>query len=390
MNLPHAYDTFNYVISRGVDIPNDEGLLFPYCEDLVKDDHQTIPEMLSRQLFRLLAEDETNAHATLQALVAGWDMLKITSWGKELSHMFTGLRLAFETGAAYRATVSSEGYYSGFILSGGYFSVSRGGTVFSAQAFASLQTAWDAASPHASSLVAIYDDITFPDDMARNSARVDATCMYDVGLALRTHGYNSVNLVRIKSHLSNLAFARDRYLQLNAGNLTTVLNCISSGKGEEDVPLHHVAVFSTNRTHRLLSAFGPVAPSFRVEGGRLMPLTGDFTISQKTKQGQVKKAQVVSMFTVLKGWEKACEDFDLVVSSKDILSPAGTTLAGRASSRSLIRSFDGDQGKAVLASLRKVCGVMMTEGSGSLKRKAEDDGRGEAQKKARSTLYDFM
>jgi hypothetical protein len=95
------------------------------------------------------------------------------------------------------------------------------------------------------------------------------------------------------------------------------------------------------------------------------------------------------MFCVLKSWEKACEDFDLVVSSKDILSPAGTTLAGRASSRSLIRSFDGDNGKMVLAVLRKVCGVVITEESMSKKRKAEDDGRSDAKKKARNTLFDF-
>jgi hypothetical protein len=119
-----------------------------------------------------------------------------------------------------------------------------------------------------------------------------------------------------------------------------------------------------------------------------MPLSGNFTISQKLKKGGSKEVPVVSMFCVLKAWEKACEDFDLVVQSKDILSPAGTTLAGRASSRSLIRSFEGDQGRAVLSSLRKVCGVTVTEEVKTGKRKATDDGDGPSGKRVKVSLFD--
>jgi len=384
MNLPEPFDTYNYVISARNDIPSQGGLLFPYLEQLARDDHTTIPSLFSVQLLGLLGDTEEVATGVYSSLTSAWAQMKITTWGKELSHMFTGLRLAYETGAGYRAMVSPQGEYSGFILLGGFFSVYRDGIEFRSGTSANLQAAYVTATPHLQSLETVYRLLNFQDDMARNTARAEARSLYSVAKDVRAVGYNVNNLPALKAALIHVSFAQDRYLSINASNIVRVLRIMHDGIGEEQLPLHHTAVFEQSQHRRILSAFGSTAPSFRIEGGRLAPLTGSFSFTKKTGKGKMEQ-MMTTMYAAVRPLADAWVDLEMVLSTKDLLTAAGTPLASRASAKSLIRSYEGANGVAVLAALRTLAGVAMNaEASGSKRKREADDesGAGAAKKRA--------
>jgi len=298
-----------------------------------------------------------------------------------------------ETGAGIRTFVTPQGRYAGFILTGSFFTVWVDSIPYTPQPFNTLQTDFEKANPHSAALSALLDKVNYPDDITRQDDIKAFRSLYDVAAAIRKYGYNINDQEQMAKNARNISFVKDAYLPLNGTNLARVLTCIASGIGESEIPVHHLAIFRNDKNHRLISAFGASCPSFVIDSGRKMELTGNFSFKKTMKQkgGKQVEVSVNTMYVAVKPFEKACEDLDQVLRDKEVFTIAGTPLAGRVSARAMIKEFDGNHGTEVLAALRAAAKVVVIAGSGGAgKRKADDDLRGgESSKKANTNLFDF-
>jgi hypothetical protein len=393
MNLPTPFAAHEGYIHSDNDIPNDSGLLFPYELGLARDDHHTIPKVLESYFFNILGGTAIEAQMMLHFLCEGWKELKMTRWGHELAHAFTGIRLAFETGAGIRVLVGPTGHYGGFFLTGGCFQVLCGNKLRHSQTFATLQSEFASTSQHSSALTSLFSMLTFPSDIERASAMSGCTSMTQVSRVIRTQGYNINDRERMAKYLTYIQFPADVFLSANATNVARVLKVIANGIGEESLPMHHLAVLDTVLAHRCLSAFGAGIPSFIFEGGRRMELSGQFSFKQKTKiRGKPVEVLVNTMYACIKPYKQACDDFDRVLSEKAVYTLAGTSRGGNASTKSLQREYDGIHGTEILSALRSVAKVVVSADATSAnekKRKAEEQAVSAVTKKVKGAMDRF-
>jgi hypothetical protein len=109
-------------------------------------------------------------------------------------------------------------------------------------------------------------------------------------------------------------------------------------------------------------------------------------------KGKQMEVQVSSMYVVTKPWEKACNDLDKVLAEKAVWTIAGTTRAAQASSKSMQREFDGQNGVQVLAALRAAARVVVSSDpstSNEKKRKAEEQASAGVAKKVKQSFDDL-
>lgn len=386
MNLPTDFDTYNPTITSSAGIPNSKGLIFPFLLDLAREDPVSIMHLLRTKLFPCLGANRLECAHALRIIQEALPQFHMTEAGKELTHMAVGITLALDSGAQISFVSGAQGSYGGFILSGHRFSVSMRNNVFLPQSFEDLQNQYQNASPHDYALTRVFEYIHFADDMERQAARQSATSLYHVSKHIREKGYNANDREHMENHLKNVTFIGDRYLPITSDNLARVLTTMHESFGEENLPVHHLAVFETSRDRRLWSAFGAFAPSFVIEGGRKMELGGEFTF-ERMESGGKKTVQTSVVHVVLKELRKAWVDLERVKTEHVIWNLAG--LASRASARSMVRDFGGQHGRRILGALRLYCGVeeKAEKASGS-KRKRDDEEDVESAKRAREA-FDF-
>lgn len=394
MNLPQPYATYNHVIKNSNEIPNQDGLIFAFVPELARDDDSTVPNIVSGPLRGLFGSDAESAGAAVAHICKVWKDISITQWGWELTHLYTGIELSLQTGAAIRTFTTPHNVYAGFILCGSYFNVFVRGKNYEPQSFAVLQKDFGTASPHTASLTALLEKINFPTDIERQGALAACSSLYDVGVLIRKHGYNINDREEMARNASRINFPKDVYLQLNPGTVARVFNAMASGLGESDIPLHHLALFKTNRSHRLLSAFGVGCPSFMIEGGRKIELTGTFSYKKVAKTQGNKKVDVTvnTIHLAVKDFERACDDFDRMVQEKYVLTLAGTPGAAKVSARAMMREYESNGATEVIAAIRAAAGVVVAADPSSTnakKRKAEEELAAETSKKVRDFFDEF-
>jgi hypothetical protein len=392
MNLQEKdFDKFNYMVTSTRDLPNDSSMFFPFVHDLAREDKIQVIQVVRRYFFGLLGVDAESANVMMDEIKGGWGVIAGTVWGAELAHVYAGVQLAFETGAALKIMASSSKKYQGFLLSGRGYHLRIGDNICRPLTYVDSQAAFDKASPHLDSLTKIYGEIQFVDDMARSGRLLEVKSIGDVAKDLREIGYPSDQKDNIHKWARNLDFPSDIYLPITAHNICRVFGAMTSGDIlEGSFPVHHLAIFEREKRRRLLSAFGAMVPSFQVTGGRAMSLTGSFQYKSASKKGTKEPMSTNTIFCVVVPFQKGCEDLAKTIQDKQVLNPVGTPLASRASSLSLLREFRDKSGTDVISTLRSLCGVTMDTsglGSGKGKRKADDEEEGSSTKKIKA--FDF-
>jgi hypothetical protein len=377
----------NYVITSEADLPNDHHMFFPFLPALARDDSEMVPGVISQYFFYLLGPNKMECIEMFEAIKVGWGNLKVTPWGDELAHMYSAIRLAFESGAYIRVLVNGPDY-GGFVLVGAGYEVRRWETTILPAPFTEAQEHYRQASPHHGSVLRILSYLQFSDDLALQAAIPGITSARSLSKLVLEIGYNRNNEERILKEVKGLSFVADRFLPITAVNISRVLRSMAGiGEKEEEYPLHPQAILERTSEGRLLSAFGAYAPSFKVPGGRPIDLKGSFSYARNEKG---KKVDTIStrIYAVVVPWKKAKEDLFSLIDDHTVLSPVGTPLANRASSKSMIREFSGDSGGMVLDGLRQVCKVVAgdTPGAGPSKRKNDEGGGEGTQKRLRKLL----
>jgi len=375
-------EKFNYVIKSGSDLTSDNVLIFPFVEALAKSDDDTVLSTIQRFMMPLMGSNREEAINNFQDLRSQWGVLKPTLWGDELAHIYSAVKLALLTGATVRVITTPNHIYQGFVLVGDGYTLYQWGNEFSPVPNSTFLKEFERTSPHTASFNELMELILFEDDMERAKEKPLIDTMQKVALALRMKGYNGSHEEKIKLLARNLIFPTDHFLPVTAHNVTRVLTAMTNNESEEHYPLHSLAILERDRKKRLLSAFGATAPTFIIPGGRMVSLDGEFQYTAMV--GKEKKAiKTTRMFAQVVPLERAFLDLDKLLVSRNVYTPIGTPLAGRASSFSLIREFSGTGGAAVLGALRNLCGVTMkmeTGGGFGKRGRGEEEEAGSSKK----------
>jgi hypothetical protein len=241
-------------------IPNTSGLFLPYIPELGSYDKVTVPNLIEEYLIQSLGDKPERQVERMEKIRSAWGLVGQTDAGTVMAHICKVISIALRS-QARTYPIIREGIYQGSILSGGRFFIGMHGTVFRPIAFAKLQE--ETGSYHLHSVV--LDKILESAPIMSNKKR-PATMR-----SLRTHLLAATLTEEERDEIRRLAvhlhFNNDKFLAVNAQSIGQILDDLSSpeGLGNDDLPLHHSALFSKDGVLVALSAFGYQAPSFLIE-----------------------------------------------------------------------------------------------------------------------------
>jgi hypothetical protein len=362
-------------------IPKDDGLFFPYVSELANYDNKQVISVVERYFLGCLGDEVETIIEVFEKLKGEWGVLSSTQFGKSLTHLFTVIGLSVTAQA--RVIPLFEGVvYKGAVLSGGGFTVVRGESSY---------------RPQVSDLVrgAIRD---IGSNVSILNRMLNITTLKKAGYADALAGMKSMGSVRNQFIMLKLsAEERDQVIglakQLSFNESTLAINpesfarvaayAADDDKDLEELPIHHSQIFSTNRLHVAWSAFGSMAPTFRLPSGTPLSLEKSWAGRSVTREGGTVEVtgnvtRISCNVVILK---KALEDLDMMVSRKEVLNPLAKSGAKR-SQFNQSRFFANKDFTSVVQSLRHICKAVVVDSSSKRKgRESEDDEAGPSNKR---------
>jgi len=377
-NVASSFSDFQYAVLAPSDLPTGHsGLIFPFVPDLALRDGATLPDFMNRFFKCAFGADHDEANQYFDIFKSGWGAMVGTSWEAELSHQFWCLGVALEAQSTVRILVDNGGKYLGSIILGGGFRVSFGKErLVSPANHADLIRDLPKSSPHLQALIAIFQHLMYQSAEERRTAAESCVSMHQLRQICSSRGYTETASQEIRAHAPHLSFPDDEpYLTITAHNISRVLEAMANTAIDEKAfPLHHSCILEPSRNARLLSAFGSVAPSFLVPGGRSMNLKNDMSVMRRGAGGRPEQVNVRKIAVLLRPLPEAIRDLNDVISKVEILNPYGSSVVNRISAASLTKTFEGVSFDKIVGGLRAICGVshLGEEGAGS-KRKRDDE-----------------
>lgn len=377
-NTAVKFSEFSYTIRGPADLPAaTDGMLFPYVAELALPDRETITSFLYNHLFYAFGADASDAESAFLEFKSNWGSVAGSTWESELSHAFFVLEIAIQAQSTVRVMVDNVGRYQGSIILGGGFHVTLPAGSYDPISHAALVTTLPRATPHLLALATIFNAIGFTTVELRDKAREACQSIHDIRKAISRSGVIDIRIQEVKDALHLVSFPGDRaYLAPTAHNISAIFDAMTDLTTDDTkFPMFPPMVVETDRRLRLLSAFGPTAPSFRVPGGKEMKLDVSFSAVRRGPGGKAETVAVSKVACILKPVRDAYADLQTIFTARAILNPYGSTVVNRISSQSLLRTFESDSAKMILESLRAVSGItgmMVAGGSQSSKRKADE------------------
>jgi hypothetical protein len=362
-----------------------EGMLFPYAADLSLPDRDTITSFLYDHLFYAFGVNAEDAQEAFSEFKSNWGSVAGTTWESELSHAFFVLEIAIQAQSTVRVMVDNAGRYQGSVILGGGFSVTLPGGTYEPLSHGDLVATIPKATPHLLALTTIFNAIGFATEDLRTSAKIACKSIHNIRQAIARSGLVEVRIQEVKDALHLVSFPGDKaYFAPTAHNISTILDAmVDLNTDDTRFPMYPPLVVESDRRLRLLGAFGPIAPSFRVPGGKEMKLDVSFSTVRRGPGGKAETVAVSKVACILRPVHDAYGDLKTILNTRAILNPYGSSVVNRISSQSLLRTFESDSAKMILESLRTVSGItgMMVAGSSqSSKRRLDESNDGPAKK----------
>jgi len=378
----------SYVITDGNQCPQEQGYLILYDSRVSRDDPTYPFTVIEHNFMGCLGTTKNLASAQYGKWKSGWGVLKNTVWGEMVAHQFLCLDLCIRTGGAGKFILTDSGRYKGFILYGSKFRLQPYKCdIIEPWTPLELGKAIDDANPHKDAMEKFFDLLNFVSDIARTGARDACTSLYEVAVQMRTQGYNVKSKDDLRKFAQRIRFPKDEYLTLGAQNLTRVLAAMADAKVDEsNFPLHPIALFEEDRRWRILSAFGANGPTFNIPGGNTVSIEKDsYETVDYGKKGKftVKHSKMATRtYYKVVPYSESKDFFSSFMKDHNIITPIGTDIMNRASSRATIRPVE--QGKEIIGALRKLAGLNPEAGGqgSSSKRRADEDG-GQPEKRGK-------
>jgi hypothetical protein len=377
-NLPSTPNMFDPAIHTSTDIPNMEGLVFPFVNELALPDAATVPTVVANYFMGFLSNDSRSAAENFQKILRDWGVIMATPMGHILSHLYWVMGFAFRTQTTVRIIIQPA--YGGCVLLGAGYRLIIGDRTLSAKPYSDLLTGFDSASPHRSALVNIFAQLPYTDPGERDIAMRSTQSMQGLKAILMFRPLSADQRSLVMTQARKLRFLQDPLPSIpNAANISAALTLISTNGPISGLHLPSSQLFCENRTELIWSQFGNAqAPSFQVEGGKVQDFAKRMIHKQKKDQNN-SASELVTMPTrrlgiIMVPLARATRDIQQTLTSTTISNPFASAMMGRVSSKSTIKTFEGNAFDDIIVALRKAANVMEpTVEEGSSKRPREDD-----------------
>jgi hypothetical protein len=318
INLSKAKPIRSTELPWGVidEIPNCSGLFFPYVAELSSPDTETVPHLIEQYLFQSLGDTPEKQLERMEKLRRAWGLVGKTESGNTSAHLCKVLSLAIQSQARVFPIIQDE-VYEGCVLLGARLFVGLNGTVYRPVPYNKLQSELGSFSTHSRTLAEIAEVC----EMKQEWIAEKVTTMRKLRNALLKKKLTEEKRDTVRKLAVHLHF-KEKFMPVNSNTLSTLLDDLSQIEDEQDddLPMHHTALFSNDAIFVALSAFGFQAPSFSIENCPKIELKGSAPQTLVIRQ---------------KPLDIACQDWKTVLESKEIRNnPRNLSRANR--DRSLV------------------------------------------------------
>lgn len=351
-------------------IPANKGLFLPYVSELANFDTRKVISVVERRFLCALGEDAEEILMVFEKLKAEWGVLGRTEFGKQLTHLYTCIELAIE-GQSVCKPYLDGGIYKGCVLLGCGFTLSRNGKSFRPVGHQALKGAIIDAGSNSAVLRKIANIASLKE---KEEFVQKVKSMGDLRGQAAVWNIDSEDRQKILQLARQLSF-NETSLGINPSSFELVARFYSdTSMMENELPIHYSVIFDSNRDHAIWSAFGAMAPSFRIQSGTTLNLTKSWKGKTVTREGGKQETtgnvtRIACNNVVLK---KALQDLDEMKETKEILNPLAKSGAKR-SQFNQMRFFANKDFDRVVASLRVISDASLVDDNRKRKRDIDDE-----------------
>ncbi|QMP84027.1 hypothetical protein [Rhizoctonia solani ambivirus 2] len=375
------------------DIELGDGIFVPFVAPLAHYDGQTVPDVIRQYFSACLGEDADDVHQLLHTTRTEWGVLGNTTAGKAMTHLFFCMRLAIESQARLLPYVNESSGYNGSFILGAGFTISVGTYIKPSVPMETLKASFQKASFHHRGLETILSHLEGLDEEALNTLRHNTSTIMQLKRAVENSWMHIKDKAAITKAASLLNFNQTKW-RINAESIARLLSLLNnSGPLPDDLPVSPSYLTESDRLTVLLSCFGDFAPTFKVAGGREVPLDSlEVTIKKApgVKDSGKKDMSLTRIGCRTVPVSEAVADWRWVKESKKIQTPFWQPKE-KASQEHFTRFFSGDNLQVIVTGLRQFAMINRVEAGGSgggKKREFESDEAGSSKKKRRGLLDD--
>jgi len=244
------------------ELPQTQGIHFPYDEDLAQPDGDTVPLLIERYLLPCLHDNPESSVAIFSDVVQAWkSTIHRTPFGYEMTHLAKVFLTALPSQARVFPIIHDKAYL-GCYLSGSHFSVGIKGIVYKPDSYENNTKELDCYCSN--------DQVLKRIAVLCSSDKNSQKKIIDVGphirkLANHIHKTLTISLETREKIITLASTLRQQepYKKVNASNLNWAINLlVSSVLPAPDQPMSPHSMFSINDHFEcVMSAFGSHIPS---------------------------------------------------------------------------------------------------------------------------------
>jgi len=371
-----------------------EGLIFPFVHELALPDPSSVASVVHGYFMGFLSTDQRTASDNFQKILRDWGVIMTTPMGHILSHLYWVMGLSFKTQTTVRLIVQPA--YGGCVLLGAGYRLAIGDRYISPRPYSELVAGFDKASPHRNALTTIFALIPYTSANDRGAAMTTCVSMQNLKFVLAHRPLSNDQRSTVTEAASRLRFINDPMPTTpNSTNISVALTLISSNAPITHLHLPSKLLFSEDRMELIWGQFGANAPSFQVQGGKSQDFSRRMIHKQRKDQNNAA-SELVSMTTrrlgiIMVPLEQAVRELQMTLRETTISNPFASAIMGRVSSKSTIKTFEGNSFDDLIVSLRKAANVTepMTEEGPSKRPRDNDDEEDESVRAKRVQGFGF-
>jgi hypothetical protein len=263
-------------IGNAAIIPKSHGLIFPYFHGLIQPDAVFMNSMILRRFYQLLGSTHEKCQSNYLNIRHGINSLATTSRGMELCHMLLGIELALETQSRCFLIIDKNKYH-GFALLGARFAIFSNTRWYAPADEEKFAEAVSRMDPHESAVADMIKKLEKLRDLGHYTGQVNRTIFAEPSSLveelskLNLKGPEDEDIRDLDRFVKNLNYMGTGYLSQNPQMISEMLAALSSSKDitlSRPTFLPSVRAPFNNRNFKVLSRFGPEAPSFWNDRGQ--------------------------------------------------------------------------------------------------------------------------
>lgn len=245
-------------------LPNGEGLYFPFVEDLAAGDSDAVYNCISRWFVKCLGLTMNEQSFQLNALKSAVGVFKDTTFGHLLAHMATVISIAIPAQCRVYP-IFADDVYDGAAIIGSMWSLGQNGALTYPVSSENLKIDIANCSSHSSATTAIMNILRGGNVMHVDSTKIKS--MWHLHQLCSEASLTEPNKLQVIRHAAHLNFPIKRW-RVHGESIHQMFDLISGDREFDDsAPISSTALFSTSNIELALSCFGYETISFLIDNG---------------------------------------------------------------------------------------------------------------------------